>query len=162
MCARWPYAGRALIPWMKSLRPQGKRRKTLSRPDQQRKQRTRGSNYFGKIFWDRLTQTVKCREMTLKSNRPLDLVTFLRCVVPKRFLKSHSPGDSGGLVHVLSTQCWRLDINCENQIYSIILWSFNNGHFRSNHIIRNRLCEPISHYSSSQNQLYRLTKWYFF
>lgn len=52
VCARWPYASRALIPWMKSLRPQQKRRKTLSRPDQQRKQRTRGSHYFGKIFWD--------------------------------------------------------------------------------------------------------------
>lgn len=103
MCARWPYAGRALIPWMKSLRPQRKRRKTLSRADRQCKQRTRGSHYFGKISWDRLTHTVKRGEMTLKIKQTFGLVTFLRWVVPKRFLKSHSPGDWGGLVHVLST-----------------------------------------------------------
>lgn len=50
--------------------------------------RTRGSYSFGKVLCDSLKHKVQCSKITQKTNRPLDSITFIRRVVPKRFLKA--------------------------------------------------------------------------
>lgn len=50
--------------------------------------RTRGSYSFGKVLCDSLKPKVQCSKITQKSNRPLDSITFIRWVVPQRFLKA--------------------------------------------------------------------------